>query len=199
MIVDLQHDFTSPDGPFKETHVRIDHLINNLRDILPKFRAENGRVIWIKSDYSNPLTEIKYLPRPEGERYENVPLNNSYLSGTHMSFPLCIPGENGEKFIDEVNSFLMHENDQVVTKTFYSGFTDTNLNDLLKDIDEVHICGLTSNCCVRATASDAFFHGHNVFIWIDCLGYRSQERHDDAIESLRKWYATLITSHELFR
>lgn len=199
LIVDLQQDFTSPEGPFKETFVRIDHLIDNLREILPKFRAENGRVIWIKSDYSEPHPDVKYLPRPQGKRYENIPMNDSILSGTHRSFPLCIPGENGEKFVDEVYSFLIdNEKDSIVTKKYYSAFTDTNLNDLLKDMDEVHICGLTSNTCVRATSTDAFFFGYQVFLWIDCLGYRSQQRHDEALESLQKYYVTFINSKELF-
>ena len=194
LIVDLQQDFTSPTGPFKQSHVRVDQLVEHLREVLPKFRAANGRVIWIKSDYSHPPAENKFLPRPKGQRYENVPMNDAYLSGTHRSFPLCVPGEDGAKFIDEVHSFLIEERDDIVTKEYYSAFTETNLNDRLNGMDEVHICGLMSNCCVRATATDAFFSGHEVFIWTDCLGYRSKQRHLEALQALERWYATLITS-----
>jgi len=120
--------------------------------------------------------EAKYLTRPEGKQFEDMPLNDTFLSGTHRTFLMCIPGQDGEKFIDEVYSILINEQDQIICKIYYSAFTDTILANVLKDIQEVYICGLTTNCCVRATATDAFFHGHKVFIWIDCLGYRSEKK-----------------------
>jgi nicotinamidase-related amidase len=196
LIIDLQQDFISPDGPFKDTHIKVDHIISNLRDVLPRFREENGTIICIKSDYSKPESKPKYLTRPESKQFEDVPLNDTFLSGTHKTFPMCVPGQDGEKLIDEVYSILIKEQDQIICKKYYSAFTDTILANVLKDIHEVHICGLMTNCCVKATVTDAFFHGHNVFIWIDCLGYRSEERHSKALEYMERWYATLITSRK---
>jgi nicotinamidase-related amidase len=196
LIVDLQQDFISPNGPFKHTHAKVDHIISNLRDVLPQFREENGTVIWIKSDYSNSELEAKYLIRPEGKQFEDVPLNNTYLSGTHTTFPMCIPGKDGDKFIDDVYSILNNEQDQIICKRYYSAFTDTILVNILKDIHEVHICGLSTNCCVQATATDAFFHGYKVFVWIDCLGYRNKKRHNEALDYMERWYATLTTSRK---
>ena len=196
LVIDLQQDFTSPDGPFKNSYVHVKHLVSNLHDALPRFRAENGIVIWIKSDYSTIRSDVKCLPRPEGKQFEDVPMNNTYLSGTHQSVPMCIPGQNGEKFLDEVYSSLMNAQDQIISKQYYSAFTDTTLADVLKEMDEVHISGLVTNCCVQATATDAFFYGHKVFIWIDCVGYRNKRKHKEALECLQRWYATLITSKE---
>lgn len=199
VIIDLQRDFISPDGPFKNTHVKVDHIISNLRDVLPRFRGENGTVIWIKSDYSNRELEPKFLTRPEGKQFEDVPMNDIYLSGTHKTFPMCIPGQDGEKFTDEVYSLLNNEQDQIICKKYYSAFTDTILADILKGIHEVHICGLTTNCCVKATTTDAFFHGHKVFIWTDCLAYRNEKRHSEALNYIQQWYATLTTSEKYSR
>ncbi|CAF1034386.1 unnamed protein product [Rotaria magnacalcarata] len=194
LIIDLQQDFISPEGPFKETHVRADHIIFNLRTSLSSFREQNGTVIWIKSDYSKLKSEPKYLIRPEGQQFEGVPMNDAMLSDTHHSFPLCIPGTDGANFDDNVYSILNKEQDQVICKTYYSAFTDTTLADVLKEVQEVHVCGLVTNRCVQATVTDAFFHGHKIFIWTDCLGCRSDERHRAALENIERWYATLTTS-----
>lgn len=196
LIVDLQRDFVSPDGPFKDSHVNADHIIVNLTTILPHFRAHHGIVVWIKADYSKPDSEPKFLTRPEGERYANVPLNDEFRSGTHRTYPLCVPGTDGEKFPVEVDSLIEHGKDMIMIKTYYSAFTNTNLNELLKDVQEVHICGLMSNVCVYATATDAFFHGHEVFIWTDCLGYRREIRHEQALLDMKQWYAKLIDSSQ---
>ena len=193
LIVDLQQDFISPEGSFKKKHIRANHIISNLRVVLPTFRL-HGTVIWIKSNYSKLNSEPKYHIRPEGKQFGDVPMNDARLSGTHKSFPMCIPGQAGEKFIDDVYSILDEDKDQIIHKTYYSAFTDTNLVDILKQVQEVHICGLTTNNCILATATDAFFHGYKVFIWTDCLGYRCESRHNAALESIAKWYGTLTTS-----
>lgn len=194
LIIDLQQDFTSSDGPFKHTHVKADHIISNLQNILPRFREENGLIIWIKSDYSKSDLETKHLPRPEGKEFQHVPMNDTFLSGTHKTFPLCIPGQDGEKFTNEVYSILNNEKDQIICKNYYSAFTDTTLASVLKDIHEVHVCGLTTNNCVKATVTDAFFYGHKVFVWTDCLGYRDKNKHEKALDDMEQWYATLTTS-----
>ncbi len=138
--------------------------------------------------------EPKYLIRPEGKQFANIPLNDDFLSGAHKTFPLCVPGRDGEKFIPEVDSLIKQDQDIITTKTYYSAFTDTNLAEILKDVIEVHICGLMTNVCVKATATDAFFHGYKVFIRNDCLGYRTERRHRSALSTMKRWYATLITS-----
>lgn len=79
-------------------------------------------------------------------------------------------------------------------KKYYSAFTDTSLVDILKNTDEVRICDLMTNVCIHATAADAFFHGHRVYVWTDCLAYRTKKRHSEAIEHMRRWYATMISS-----
>ena len=199
LVVDIQQDFVSPLGPFKDSHVNADHIIANLTAILPHFRAHHGLVIWIKSDYSKPDFQPKFLTRPEDERYVNVPLNDELRSSTHRTFPLCIPGTDGEKFPPAINSLIVPDKDLILIKTYYSAFTNTNLNELLKDIHEVHICGLTSNTCVHATVTDTFFHGHEVFLWTDCLGYRNETRHRQALEHMKRWYAKLIESSQYLR
>ncbi|CAF1036639.1 unnamed protein product [Adineta steineri] len=199
LVVDLQQDFTTPNGPFKNSYFKIDHIISNLTTILPHFREHNGIVIWIKADYSKFISEPKYLTRPEGERYEGIPMNDALLSGSHKAFPLCMPGTDGEKFMPEIESLIKTDQDIIITKTYYSAFTDTNLADILKDVQEVHICGLVTGVCVQATTTDAFFHGHKVFVWTDCLGHRNEKGHRKALSNMKRWYATMINSNNYYQ
>ncbi|CZT36897.1 cysteine hydrolase family protein [Rhizobium sp. 9140] len=67
-----------------------------------------------------------------------------------------------------------------VTKRRYSAFFQTDLDLTLKDmqIDQLVICGVVTNICVRSTVHDAFFNGYEVVVPADACaatGPREQE------------------------
>jgi len=59
-VIDLQQDFISPNGSFKRSHVNADHIISSLSAILPRFRDQNGTVVWIKLDLEE-MEKSSYL------------------------------------------------------------------------------------------------------------------------------------------
>lgn len=56
--------------------------------------------------------------------------------------------------------------DRVVPKRFYSGFTETALDSLLRleHVERVVLTGQHTDCCVRHTAYDAFRLGYEVWV-----------------------------------
>ena len=53
-----------------------------------------------------------------------------------------------------------------------------------KLVTEVYLCGCLTNVGVYSTAADAVQHGLQVTVVEDCLGYRSEEKHEEAMRQM---------------
>ncbi|KAL2071307.1 hypothetical protein VTL71DRAFT_12542 [Oculimacula yallundae] len=86
--------------------------------------------------------------------------------------------------------------DLIFQKTWYSAFKDGSLVQILraKFVTEIFICGVLTNISVFATAMDAARHGYTITIIDDCLGYRSKEKHDEALRRLIEFTGCEIVS-----
>ena len=98
-----------------------------------------------------------------------------YVSGTH-----------GAEILDELKPIVDDSIDMTVMKQFYSAFDQTSLLMSLRMrlCTEIYICGCLTNVGVYATAADAVQHGFEVSIVEDCLGYRSEDKHEEAMRQM---------------
>jgi len=97
-----------------------------------------------------------------------------------------LPNSTGSQLAPEVATAVDSARDYVFTKSHYSAFESNQLLMRLRFrfITELYICGSLTNISVYATALDAGRHGLAVTIIEDCCGFRSQTRHNAAIQSL---------------
>jgi len=89
----------------------------------------------------------------------------------------CVEGTWGAEVIGELSP---QENDYCVKKRRFSGFYQTDLDLILRElgIRSVVVTGVVTNICVRSTCHDAFFLGYTVVVPQDCVratGPREQE------------------------
>ncbi|KAG8529558.1 uncharacterized protein KY384_006195 [Bacidia gigantensis] len=109
-----------------------------------------------------------------------------------------VGGTRGAEICDELKD-LVDEDDLVVTKHFYSAFDQTELLTTLRAelITEVYLCGALTNASVYSTAADAVQHGLEVAVIEDCLGWRSRDKHEEALHQMSDIMGvTQITSDE---
>jgi len=112
----------------------------------------------------------------------------------------CVPGSWGAEFVDDIKPTISQQNDRLVVKSCFSAFDDTSLLLLLRSsfVTELYICGSRSHASVHATAADAVRHGFSITIVEDCLGYREEARHMEAMRQMADVMgADGITSTEL--
>jgi nicotinamidase-related amidase len=92
--------------------------------------------------------------------------------------------------------------DYVLYKRSYSGFRDTGLDMLLRDlgVDTVILTGIHTHICVLHTAWDAFYYGYKVIVVKDAVAAFSREDHNYALKYMEKNYgARLLTTEETLR
>ncbi len=89
--------------------------------------------------------------------------------------------------------------DPIVSKTKYSGFYETDLAPILvaHGRDTVICCGLTTECCVDATAEDALPPGLSRAGRQRRLGAPMAELHQAALRNLELNAAILATTAEV--
>lgn len=126
----------------------------------------------------------------DAARKAGVPVifcNDSHVKDIDREFKLwgehAVAGTYGAEVIPELN---VCESDYVMPKRRYSGFFQTDLNMLLRElgVDTLIITGLWIHLCVRQTVVDGFCHGYNVVIPKDATNAFTQEEYDYSIQFL---------------
>jgi nicotinamidase-related amidase len=119
---------------------------------------------------------------------------------TSKKGPCCLPGTTGADFPQNIQSAIDAATDKIIVKSHYSAFNGTSLlvSLRMKLITELYICGCMSNVSVYATTLDAARHGFKINIIEDCLGYRTNNRHATAINTMVEHMgAQIITSTKI--
>ena len=144
------------------------------REILARASAKNRA--------EKRSVEMQVFQTDQGDSFER-----------HLSKPrkgqqarFYIAGTKGAEICDELTDVVDEESDLIVTKHYYSAFDQTSLLTALRTklVTEVYLCGVLTNVGVYSTAADAVQHGLQVTLIEDCLGYRSEEKHLEALRQM---------------
>ena len=100
--------------------------------------------------------------------------------------PLYRPGTRGAAITDDILPLVDEARDLIIVKQHYSALDATPLlmSLRMKLVTHVYLCGLLTNVSIYATAADAVRHGFEVTVVEDCLGYRSEAKHVDAMRQM---------------
>jgi nicotinamidase-related amidase len=88
--------------------------------------------------------------------------------------------------------------DYIVEKRTYSGFYETGLDMLLRNlyrgegVKKVVLTGLHTNICVRHTAADAFFRSYKIIVAEDGVEAFTREAHEEGLKYLKDIYNAKI-------
>jgi len=135
-------------------------------------------------------------------RQTGVPViysNDAHLPGLDHEFEVwgehALAGSEGAQVVDELKP---EAKDFVVPKRTYSGFFQTHLEMLLRDlgVETVIITGLHTNICVRHTSAGAFFRGFKIVVPEDGVEAFTEKDHTEGLEYLKMAYKAEITTTE---
>lgn len=174
LIVDMVKDFTDPEGLVY--YPQNEEIIGKIQVVLEKCREKNKLIIF-----------LQHCNR-KGKRDRRI----------ESMRPNCIEGSGGEK-IDK-RLFVDEEKDYVIKKRRYSGFFGTDLDLVLREngITNVVVVGTKTNCCIRATVTDAFYLDYNSIVLSDCVATNSQVVNEVHLTDIKKYLGIVMTSEEFF-
>ena len=189
LVVDVQRSFGDPDylgayGLDAAASASVVDAIAATAALVDDARAQGVPVVWIE------------LGSEPGRPWRS----SGWLRGGALDDPMgdeepCIVGTPGaewyglEPAVGEIR----------VVKRGYSGFLGTDLDALLRasGVEWVAVAGLTSECCVAATATDAVQLDYPVVIPAEATAAYDVRINDNALEQLALNVGRVVTSAEL--
>ncbi|MEK9995317.1 MAG: cysteine hydrolase [Halieaceae bacterium] len=140
-----------------------------------------------------PIIFTRYVYRPD------------YLDGGLMAHELIPDLRDGKTLIAGTwDSDLLPEmapmpQDFIVDKNRPSSFFGTNLDATLKNlgVEDLVVCGVTTNCCVETTVRDASQRDYRTFIVQDAVAEYEDDRHEIALRSMGMLFGHVVTLDDI--
>jgi nicotinamidase-related amidase len=172
IVVDMQNDFCSKGGflDYRGVDVSPDQQpIEPIARLLPQLRALGVPIVWlnwgVRPDLLNASPSLLHAHCPEGT---GAGLGETIPGGK----PILVEGGWGAAIVD---GLVPDERDIRVTKYRYSGFWDTELDSILRNlgVTSLFFAGVNADQCVMSTLQDAMFLGYDCIMVEDCVGTTS--------------------------
>jgi len=186
-VIDIQVDFASPEGLMASFGVDMSGVpaaIENAAKLIAAAREAGVQVIFIgletSAETDSPVW-MERMRRRDGDPEAESKVCRAGTSGAAFYGPQPQPG------------------DVVVMKPKYSAFHATHLSRLLEErgIDTLVVCGLTTECCIGNTVSDAFHRDYHVVIADDASAAYGDDIHRAALAILELNCAILRSTAEI--
>jgi ureidoacrylate peracid hydrolase len=171
IVVDMQNDFGSKGGMFDRAGIDISGIqkaVGPTVKVLAAARKMGIKIIYLKMGYkpdlsdlgaSNSVNRVQHLQLGVGEK-------------------VIAPDGNESRVLirdtwntDIVPELMPQADDDIVYKTRFSGFFETDLDARLKKLGVTHliITGCTTSICVDSTVRDAMFRDYLCVLLADCM------------------------------
>ena len=133
------------------------------------------------------------------------PANRSFLPNGGIWPPHCIAGERGSRIHEKFHLEVLRAEQRPDSRTIYRKGTDDLVEEysafkarneagrtVRQDVgDDVAICGIASEYCVRESVLDLLEAGRHVTVLADALGWVDRRKHEENLEDLEKRGAVL--------
>lgn len=172
IVVDMVYDFTNENGLV--FYPQNKEILPKINAVIKECRNNNALIIFMQHCYRKG-------------KFDNNLINMR---------PNCIEGTGGE---DIDSSIDRKDSDYVIKKRRYSAFFGTDLDLVLREnnIVNVIIVGTKTNCCIRATVTDAYYLNYNVFVVRECVATNDAVVNEVHLTDIDKYFGKVISMHEI--
>jgi ureidoacrylate peracid hydrolase len=170
IVVDMQNDFGSESGMFARAGIDISAIqaaVAPTARVLDMARRAGMPVVYLKMAFASDLSNAGGPEAPN--RMLHLRMN--------VGEPVTAPDGRESRILikdtwntDILTELTPHAGDLIVVKHRFSGFFETNLDALLKDLGVTTLVftGCTTSVCVESTLRDAFFRDYRCLVLADC-------------------------------
>ncbi len=173
IVVDLLEDyFDKKLWPDSELPSRRQELVERTNTLAGLARGLEVEIVWVRQEFAEDLSDAFPHMKKEGRAY-------------------TIIGTPGCQLLAELK---VAPDDRILVKKRFSAFHKTSLDSLLRHLGttRVFLAGITTQWCVRSTATDAYQLGYEVLVVEDCCAGFSEEGHQSAINEMDGFIARAI-------
>ena len=173
IVVDMVKDFTSPEGLVY--YPQNEQILPIINQVVCDAREKGILIVFLQHRYrANKIEKNLVNMRPN-----------------------CIEGSGGET-LDDI--FEVHNQDYVIPKRRYSGFFGTDLDSVLREnkIANVIVVGTKTNCCIRATVTDAYNLDYLPIVIRECVATNSEASNEMHLDEINRYLGKVISLNEFY-
>ena len=191
LVIDMQNAFGSPGGMFDKAGVPISSIqdaVAPTRAAVEAARRAGVKIVYLKMGFQADLSDIGAVDAPVGAFHLRLGATEGVL-------------ERDTWATDILDELTPSNEDSVVYKNRFSGFYQTELDEILKasGIKYLIVTGCTTSVCVESTVRDAFFRDYHCVVLEDCtaepMGANlSRSNHEATILLIERMFGSVSTS-----
>ena len=180
IIIDMQRDFLEPGG-FGETLgndvSRLQAAVKPLKAVLAAARAAGLLVIHTREGHRPDLSDAPPAKVERGAPSERI--GDAGPMGR-----ILIRGEPGHDIVPELYPI---DGEPVIDKPGKGAFYQTDLESMLKNcgIENLIVCGVTTEVCVNTTVREANDRGYRCIVLSDCCASYFPEFHEMGLKMIK--------------
>jgi ureidoacrylate peracid hydrolase len=200
IVVDMQNAFCKKGGMFDFMgmldEAKVKRVIETDKRVIEAFRRKGTKVIYLRMAYSPDLADAG---DPESPSYWKEGGLVTMRKHPEWKGKFLIIGTWDWEIIDELKP---QPGDVAVDKNRYSGFTNTDLDAILKaqNIKYLVFIGIATNVCVESTLRAAYFHEYFPVIVSDACGNTGPDYTQEAtIWNVSEAFGWVTTSDDLVK
>ena len=185
-VIWVKSEYSSPQSVLSQITGTVSVV---LQDFIPLFHQDDDEGLteddnpYDLPEHTTTAASQSSLPHPDSTQDLEAFLTTAKGDVTSQC---CLPGSTGAQLAEQIKEAISEEKDAIITKSSYSALVDTPLLQVLrsKAVTKVYVCGSLSNVSVFATVLDIVSNGMQVVLIEDCLGYRSEGCHQEAMRQM---------------
>jgi nicotinamidase-related amidase len=180
VVIDMQRDFLEPGG-FGEALgndvSRLGVAVPPIKALLESARARGLLIVHTREGHRPDLTDA---PKAKVER--GAP--KARIGDVGPMGRILVRGEPGHDIVPEL---YPRPGEPIVDKPGKGAFYATDLQSILQNrgIENLVVCGVTTEVCVNTTVREANDRGYRCIVPADCCGSYFPEFHDAALRMIK--------------
>jgi ureidoacrylate peracid hydrolase len=170
LVVDMQNDFGSEGGMFQLAGIDISAIqraVNPTRDVIQAARAKGMQIVYLKMAFKADLSDAGPIDSPNYARHQRMSVGKTVQAPYGSESRILIRDTWNTEILE---SLAPEAQDVVLYKHRFSGFFETDLDEILQKMDIKHlfVTGCTTSICVESTIRDAMFRDYQCILLEDC-------------------------------
>lgn len=186
LVIDMQNDFAAKGGMFDRLGIDVSMIqaaIAPTARVLESAREQGIKVVYLKMGFRPDLSDAGLPDSPNWRVHSPAHVGEAVRAPDGTESRILIRDTWNTEIVSELQP---QPGDVVVYKHRYSGFYQTDLDNILREMNAKYlvVTGCTTSVCVESTVRDAMFRDYSCLLLADCMaepvGYEFPRSNHDA-------------------
>ena len=171
LVIDMQNDFAAKGGMFDRAGIDVSMIqaaIAPTARVLESARRLGIKVVYLKMAFRPDLSDAGLPDSPNWRVHAPAHVGEAVRAPDGTESRILIRDTWNTEIVSELQP---QTGDVVVYKHRYSGFYQTELDNILRTMNAEYlvVTGCTTSVCVESTVRDAMFRDYSCLLLADCM------------------------------